>query len=556
MKEPREPLPVREGDVLAGKYRVERVLGSGGMGVVVAAKHLALGERVALKVLLREAMNKPDVAPRFLREARTALCIRSEHVAHVLDVGELEDGLPYLVMEHLEGADLRQLLRVRRSFSPADAIEVGLHVADALAEAHAQGVVHRDLKPSNLFLTERADGRPLVKVLDFGIAKSVHELGDGHETQTDTFIGSPRYAAPEQLRSAKNVDARADLWSLGVVLYELVAGVRPFEAESAVAVIATIMADEAPPLREHVPDVDPALEAAIARCLERDPARRFQSVREVAQALAAVPLDRQGALVDLCHLARQRAAAMAAAEPGAHGTRATAVEAHADAAPAEEAHAATEARPKLPAASALAAAAALAARVGPAPADKTSFAVLDSTPAPQAIVPPEAAPPAAPAAEPPEPSPVASPAPRPTVEADATPAGVSRAGAPPSDPPRRARALTAVVLAAALLAGAALAPRVLGSRYTPEPHDEAIPKAGAAPSGSAPVTPASEVPPASSVAPAPPAASAAAPPSSSPPGASTPPVAPLGVAPRAPVSSGLRPRAPGGKVDPGEQRKW
>ncbi len=563
MRGPRA-LPVREGDVLAGKYRVERVLGAGGMGVVVSATHLVLGERVALKVLLPEALDKPDVAPRFLREARTALRLQSEHVAHVLDVGVLEAGSPYLVMEHLEGADLRQLLRIRRSFEPPDAIEIGLQVADALAEAHAQGVVHRDLKPSNLFLTERADGRPVVKVLDFGIAKSVHELGEGHETSTDTFIGSPRYAAPEQLRSAKHVDARADLWSLGVVLYELVAGVRPFEGESAVAVIATIMAEDAELLRVHVPSIDPALEAAIARCLERDPARRFQSVTDLAVALRAVPIAREGALMELCHVARQRAADGARSEAGGQATRVTAVDAPDVARPD------VRAEPGLPAPAALAAAAALAARVAPAPEEQTSVAVLDRARAAGEGA--RSAPTEASALDraalggPSDDRPTLE---RPTVAmpdraapaADATPPGathvtVAGAAARPSPRPRWQLAVGAAV---ALLLGAAVAPTVLGGRYAAEPHEEAIPKAGSAVAAVGVAAVATDRP--ASTAPGivalPPVSASATVPAPAPSGtfvgagvASAPrtlPVAPPG---------GLRPRAPGTKVDPGEQRKW
>jgi serine/threonine-protein kinase len=541
---------VHEGDVLAGKYRVERVLGTGGMGVVVAATHLVMGERVALKVLLPEAMDRPDVAPRFLREARTALRIQSEHVAHVLDVGVLETGTPYLVMEHLEGADLRALLRIRKHFDAADAVEIALQVADALAEAHAQGVVHRDLKPSNLFLTERADGRPVVKVLDFGIAKSVHELGEGHETGADTFIGSPRYAAPEQLRSAKSVDARADLWSLGVVLYELVAGVRPFEGESAVAVIAAIMAEVAEPLQNRVPDVDPELATIVGRCLERDPAKRFQRVADVASALRAVAIPREHALLDLCHLARQRSASLVRPEPGAQATRETALEA-----PPSSATADTEGQQVLPRPSAIAAVAALAARVGPAPEEQTSVALIEPAPARPAVADASA-------------EPASSERPtleRPTVERETLPRAPAEvtadvavvtgepvsASVGPGGRRAGARSLGIVLAAAAVVLAAVLAVPRLRSAEPPPPAARPAPSA-AAPAAVAPAPSAS------------PETTATAVPVPAAPSASAPVAAPaLGVASsRARPRPSTEPGAFGGarprpaRVDPGEQRKW
>src|SRR5262249_17959342 len=183
---------------------VDRILGVGGMGVVVAATHLQLGQPVALKFMLAEALAQPEAAERFLREARAAVRLRSQHVARILDVGTLETGAPYIVMELLEGMDLAQLLE-RRPLPPQAAVDYVLQACEAIAEAHANGIVHRDLKPANLFLARTPTGAPLVKVLDFGIAKA-HDPQLASVTQTSAVFGSPAYMSPEQLRSAKNVD--------------------------------------------------------------------------------------------------------------------------------------------------------------------------------------------------------------------------------------------------------------------------------------------------------------------------------------------------------------
>src|SRR5450432_1961704 len=195
--------PVSEGQILAGKYRVEKVLGSGGMGVVVAAWHLELEQRVAVKFLHPLAMERPDTAERFRREARSAAKIRSEHVARVIDVGIMEGGLPYMVMEHLDGHDVSEEMQ-RGLLSISNAIDFTLQAVEALAEAHAAGIVHRDLKPANLFLALRPDKTSMVKVLDFGISKS--NFGGGSNTSTQAVMGSPYYMSPEQLMSAKHVD--------------------------------------------------------------------------------------------------------------------------------------------------------------------------------------------------------------------------------------------------------------------------------------------------------------------------------------------------------------
>jgi serine/threonine-protein kinase len=278
-----------EGTVLAGKYRVEKILGRGGMGVVVAARHLQLGQRVALKFLLSAAVAVPEAVERFLREARAVVQIQGEHVARVTDVGTLDSGAPYMVMEYLDGADLAAVLRKRGSFSQSEAVDYVLQACEAIAEAHALGIVHRDLKPANLFLTQRADGSPLIKVLDFGIAKAT-QLGSAAAeaasmTSTSAVMGSPLYLSPEQIRSSRRVDARADIWALGVVLHELLTGSTIYDASSTSELLAMIVADPPRQLRSILPTAPAELEAIILRCLEKEPARRFASVVEFAAAL-------------------------------------------------------------------------------------------------------------------------------------------------------------------------------------------------------------------------------------------------------------------------------
>jgi len=277
----------KEGDVIAGKYQVEKVLGKGGMGVVVAARHTSLRQHVAVKFLLPKALTLPGAAERFLREARAAVAIRSEHVARVIDVGELESGAPYMVMEYLTGTDFGQVLKTRGTLPLKEAVDYVLQACEALAEAHALGVVHRDLKPGNLFLTTRADGSPLVKVLDFGLSKATKPGEDEHSlTAPDVIVGSPHYMSPEQLRSLKQVDARSDVWALGVILYQLLSGRRPFESDSLVGTCARIAAEPPTPLRERKPDVPAELETIIGRCLEKDREKRLQTVADLARLLA------------------------------------------------------------------------------------------------------------------------------------------------------------------------------------------------------------------------------------------------------------------------------
>jgi serine/threonine protein kinase len=296
------------GTIIADKYRVEDVLGVGGMGVVVSAQHVLLRQRVALKFLLGD-VGAAD-AERFFREAHAAARIQSEHICRVMDVGILPDGTPYIVMEKLEGKDLATVLREGGPLDPSAATDLVLEALDALSEAHTLGIIHRDLKPSNLFLAHRTDGSIILKVLDFGISKLESEdnvkrslrgeaVARAHEkptamrtdrplgTLTATFdvFGTPPYMPPEQLVSARDVDRRADIWSLGVILYELLAGARPFSGTEP-ELVRKILNVEYVPLDRLRPDVPAGLARVIDGCLRRSPNERFADAGALAAALA------------------------------------------------------------------------------------------------------------------------------------------------------------------------------------------------------------------------------------------------------------------------------
>jgi serine/threonine protein kinase len=273
------------GDVVCGKYRLIRALGEGGMGLVFEAEHLRLRQSVAIKFLRHEVLALPDAVERFEREARASARIRGPHVVQVLDVDTDERGRPYMVMELLRGRDLEAELRVHGPFPVERAVDLVLQACVAVAQAHAAGIVHRDLKPSNLFLTEEA-GKRVLKVLDFGISKIAPDADapPASATSTCVTVGTPLYMSPEQMRSSKDVDGRSDIWSLGVILYELVAGTPPFLGTTTAA-IAAIVADAMPSLRRVRPDVPEALERVLVTALAKAPADRLPTAEALGAAL-------------------------------------------------------------------------------------------------------------------------------------------------------------------------------------------------------------------------------------------------------------------------------
>jgi serine/threonine protein kinase len=286
--EPEEGVP-GPGEIIGGRYKVERVLAVGGMGAVLSAIDLTKNQTVAVKVMLPAAMEVDGAVTRFQREARAAAGIVSEHVVHISDVGTLDTGAPFMVMEYLAGDDLGAIVGEDKVLPVHEAVDYVLQACEAMAEAHKLGIVHRDLKPSNLFLTRRADGSACVKVLDFGISKftgsDVFGAGEGSLTATRAMMGSPLYMSPEQVRSAKNVDRRTDIWSLGIILFELVTGRLPFEADTAGAICAMIAADDPVPMRWMNKDLPEVLEKIVLTCLEKEPAARYQDVAELADVL-------------------------------------------------------------------------------------------------------------------------------------------------------------------------------------------------------------------------------------------------------------------------------
>lgn len=277
---------VRIGETLAGKYRVERILGQGGMGTVVAAEHLTLQHMVALKFMRAKAMEYDDGIQRFLREAKIVASLRSENITRVMDLGQFPDGTLYMVMEYLEGIDFKTLVRDHGPLGVEDSVDYLLQVCSGLSEAHDSGIIHRDLKPANLFLTQRPTGAVLIKILDFGISKlGPFGANDGLETEQFGTMGSPPFMSPEQTKSLRDTDARSDIWSLGVILYHLLSGTLPFKADNTAETVVQILSVPMPSLRERAPWVPASLERVVSRCLTKDPDARYARVSQLAAAL-------------------------------------------------------------------------------------------------------------------------------------------------------------------------------------------------------------------------------------------------------------------------------
>jgi serine/threonine-protein kinase len=270
------------GMILLGRYRVEDVLGIGGMGVVVRAVHTELHTQVAIKFLLPHMVESASVVQRFLREAQAVVKLKSAHVAKVIDVGKMPDGAPFMVMEYLSGADLGQVLKAHGPQPAMVACELMMQICEGMAEAHSIGIVHRDVKPSNFFVTRNPDGSPLVKILDFGISK-VPAGTDMQLTGTQSMVGTPAYMAPEHMRAANRADQRSDLWSMGVVLYQLLTNQLPFDGESYADLCLKVAMELPAPIQVPLP---PGLGEVLLRCLEKDAGHRYQSVAQLAYSLA------------------------------------------------------------------------------------------------------------------------------------------------------------------------------------------------------------------------------------------------------------------------------
>ena len=274
------------GTILFGKYRIDDLIGTGGMGYVVRASHLFLHQPVAIKILLPQMAESDSTKQRFIREAQATVRLKSEHIARVMDVGMMPDGAPFMVTEYLDGNDLNQILRHHGPQLPAIVVDLMLQACEGIAEAHALGIIHRDIKPSNFFITQRPDGSMLLKILDFGISKT--PVGYEDLTGTQTVIGTPSYMAPEQMKSGRSADPRSDIWSIGVVMYQLLTGRPPFYGESYADLVLKVGLEAPAPIPIPLPT---GLAEVLLRCLEKDPSFRFQTVGELARSLAPYASD-------------------------------------------------------------------------------------------------------------------------------------------------------------------------------------------------------------------------------------------------------------------------
>ena len=277
-------LPSREGELLAGRYRLARRLGVGGVGEVYRAVNERIGREVAIKVLRPEMLQYPNVIERFLREARAANVVKHPHVVDVVDIDQDDRGAPFIVQELLHGCTLFRYMQEAGGALTLDQIlGIMVPVVSAVAEAHARGLVHRDLKPENVFLTE-VSGAVFPKVLDFGLSK-IEEDNPQRLTSSGTTVGTPLYMSPEQIQETRNVDTRTDVWALGVMLYEMASGQLPFRADSAGALFVMICTKDPIPLHLVAPKVSPAYAKIVERCMRRERTQRYPTASEVLRDL-------------------------------------------------------------------------------------------------------------------------------------------------------------------------------------------------------------------------------------------------------------------------------
>ena len=276
----------RIGQTISDKYRIDRKLGEGGMGAVYEAEHTLIGRKVAIKLLRPEVAEEESILTRFQREARAATAIGHDHIVEVMDMGSLDDGSTFMILEYLQGQDLDELLKSER-LTVGRLVHILDQTCDALAAAHAKGIIHRDLKPANIFLVDKPSDRDFVKVLDFGIAKQ--HAAEGAEasglTQTGVALGTPAYMSPEQAQNVKGIDHRSDIYSLGVILFEALAGRRPFEGESFVQLMVAVVCDPAPSLSLLRPDLPTELTQLVDHLLSKDPEERVQDCLSLREAL-------------------------------------------------------------------------------------------------------------------------------------------------------------------------------------------------------------------------------------------------------------------------------
>ena len=275
------------GETIDGRYRIDALIGEGGMGLVYEATHTRLNKPLAIKVLRRENTKDPEVLERFQREAESASAIGNQHIVDVSDFGTLDDGSTYFVMERLHGADLIDAIDMAGRMPEQRAVHIAVQICRALGAAHDAGIVHRDLKPENVFLIERDGMEDFVKVLDFGIAKVAH--GPNRLTRAGEVLGTPHYMSPEQCEG-EGIDHRTDIYALGVLLYEMLTGHVPHDADTMMGILTKHLYEDPIPPKVHVQRVSAELDAVIMRCLEKDPARRYQTMHEVGADLRRIDL--------------------------------------------------------------------------------------------------------------------------------------------------------------------------------------------------------------------------------------------------------------------------